>query len=70
AESAIWRLSLAPSKAPGVIDHIKRVLDARHFYDWGGSLVWLAVNASEDAGSTVVRNAMRGLGGHATLLRA
>ncbi|MBV5269574.1 MAG: FAD-binding protein [Afipia sp.] len=70
AESAIWRLSLAPSKAPGIVAHIKRVLDARHFYDWGGGLVWLAVDAPEDAGSKVIRDAMRGLGGHATLLRA
>lgn len=70
AESAIWRFSLAPSKAPGVIAHIQRVLDTRHFYDWGGGLVWLAVNASEDAGSKVIRDAMHGLGGHATLLRA
>ncbi len=70
AESAIWRLSLAPSKAPGTVAHIKRVLDARHFYDWGGGLVWLAVDAPGDAGSKVIRDAMRGLGGHATLLRA
>lgn len=70
AGSAIWRLSLAPSKAAGIVACIKRLLDVRHFYDWGGGLVWLAVNASEDAGSKVIRDAMRGLGGHATLLRA
>ncbi|WIG52170.1 MAG: Glycolate dehydrogenase, FAD-binding subunit GlcE [Afipia sp.] len=70
AESAIWRLSLAPSKAPGIVTCIKRALDVRHFYDWGGGLVWLAVNASEDAGSMVIRDAMRGSRGHATLLRA
>ncbi len=70
AESAIWRLSLAPSKASGIVAHIGQVLDTRHFYDWGGGLVWLAVNASEDAGSKVIRDAMRGLNGHATLLRA
>ncbi len=70
AESAIWRLSLPSSKAPGVVAYIRRVLDIRHFYDWGGGLVWLAVNASADAGSKVIRGAMRGLGGHATLLRA
>lgn len=69
-DSAIWRLSLAPSKAAGIVACIKRILDVRHFYDWGGGLVWLAVNASEDAGSKVIRDAMRGLGGHATLLRA
>lgn len=67
---AIWRLSLTPSKAPGVLADIRRKLDIRHFYDWGSGLVWLAVATSDDAGELVIRSAMRGVGGHATLVRA
>lgn len=69
-DSAVWRLSLAPSKAPGVVANIGRKLEMRHFYDWGGGLVWLAASASGDAGVAVIRDAMRGVGGHATLVRA
>lgn len=69
-EAAVWRLSVAPSKAAKVLAEIRSKLEIRHFYDWGGGLVWLAVATSDDAGDLVIRNAMRHVGGHATLVRA
>jgi glycolate oxidase FAD binding subunit len=47
-------------------------VSADYFLDWGGGLVWAAIETSaEDAGANAVRTAigMHG-GGYATLLRA
>ena len=60
----IWRLSLIPSSAPQAVAALAARLDIRHFYDWGGGLVWLSVPAGTDAAS--VRT---GLQGYATKLR-
>ena len=65
---AVWRLSTAPSRAPHVVAQIARNLAIRHFYDWGGGLIWLACPASGDAGATLVRAALDAKG-HATLVR-
>ena len=64
----VWRLSVAPSEAPGVVAKIKEQIDARHFYDWAGGLVWLDVPPTEDASTTVIRGAIGT--GHAMLIRA
>ncbi len=61
---------MAPSKAPRALADIRRKLGVRYFYDWGGGLVWLAVVGADDAGASVVREAMVNTGGHATLVRA
>jgi glycolate oxidase FAD binding subunit len=73
-ESAIWRLSVAPTRGPAVVAAVKRKLSARYFYDWGGGLIWLAGAAEGDAGALALREALREAagyeGGHATLIRA
>ncbi len=71
-EAAIWRLSVAPTQAPKLIEMLARQVAARYFYDWGGGLIWLAVPAGDDAGAGWVRSAWAevGSGGHATLIRA
>lgn len=70
-EEAVWRLSLAPGNGPKAAAAIARALpQARWFYDWGGGLVWLAVQAQGDAGAAAIRAAIGRLGGHATLVRA
>lgn len=70
-DEAVWRLSLAPTNGPKAVATITRSLPgARWFYDWGGGLVWLAVPPEGDAGAAAVRDALRPLGGHATLVRA
>jgi glycolate oxidase FAD binding subunit len=67
-ERAIWRVSLAPSKAPRFIARLGAEALA-HLFDWGGGLVWLASEPTESAASAV-RAALAPLGGHATLVRA
>jgi glycolate oxidase FAD binding subunit len=67
---AIWRVSTAPSRAPDLVRLVQRNGAVAHFYDWGGGLVWLAVEASGDAREKDVRAAVAACGGHATLVRA
>ncbi len=67
-DHAVWRLSLPPSTAPGIAADLARCLELRHFYDWGGGLLWLAVGGAADGGAAAVRAALAGCGGHATLI--
>ncbi len=69
-DRAVWRVSVAPSKAAAAVARIRSTLDIRHFYDWGGGLVWIAAPASGDAGSAAIREGLAGTGGYATLMRA
>ncbi|MGL4438390.1 MAG: FAD-binding protein [Bosea sp. (in: a-proteobacteria)] len=71
-DAAIWRISTAPTRTPGMVAAIAAAVPgARWFYDWGGGLVWLAVPPHEgDAASATIRAAVASAGGHATLIRA
>jgi glycolate oxidase FAD binding subunit len=67
---AVWRISTAPTQGPELVERVRRALEARWFYDWGGGLVWLATADAGDAGAGVIRAATKDFGGHATLVRA
>ena len=70
-EAAIWRLSVAPTQAAKIVSALSLEVAARHFYDWGGGLIWLAVEPWDDAQADKVRAALaKAGGGHATLVRA
>jgi len=62
---AVWRISLRPSDAPGLVAALPHT-GAR--YDWGGGLVWLLTEETDDAAAAVRAEAAR-LRGHATLVR-
>ncbi len=70
----LWRLSVPPTTAAGVVPEIARALPrasaVQAMFDWAGGLIWLAVEGVEDAAQGVVRGAVAGGGGHATLIRA
>lgn len=66
--SSVWRLSVTPTEGARIASAVTERLDAVHFYDWAGGLVWLAVAGSEDGGESVIRSALTS--GHATLVRA
>lgn len=73
--TAIWRLSVAPSRGPAVVAAVRETHAVlRYFYDWGGGLVWIAVSADGDAGAASIREALAEAAGpesgHATLIRA
>jgi len=70
-ERLVWRLSVPPADGARVAADIASKLSAEAYFDWGGGLVWLAVDpAVERAGQGVIRDAIRHGGGHATLIRA
>ncbi|QQA43461.1 FAD-binding protein [Pelagovum pacificum] len=58
----VWRLSVKPSDAPGLVDRLPD--GAEVMLDWGGGLVWVAV-----APGTDLREALGPFRGHATRVR-
>lgn len=70
----LWRLCPTPAAAPLVQQQVRAKLPSSEgFYDWGGGLLWLSIDAREagaDGGAQVVRNALRQAAGHATLILA
>src|SRR5438477_428722 len=65
-ERAVWRISVAPARGAAIGEALARSLDAVWYLDWGGGLLWLAVQEREDAGAQVIRAAIRGHDGHGT----
>ena len=66
----IWRLSVPPMNGAGVAEQLTAGTGVSVFYDWGGGLIWLTMDATPDAGHETVRRAVEAAGGHATLVRA
>lgn len=62
-EWPLWRLIVAPGRAPGVVAALP---DAEWLFDWAGGLVWLA----SDGDPAAIRAAAEAAGGHAALVRA
>lgn len=70
-DRAIWKLSTAPAAGTALYEVLKDEIDADGFLDWAGGLIWLSVAPSvPDAGHQAIRQALKTLGGHATLIRA
>ena len=69
-EYPIWRLSVPPTQGPAVVAAVRRSHGAEALYDWGGGLIWLVVEPSQDAGQAAIRAAVASSGGHALLVRA
>ena len=66
----IWRLSVPPTEGSRLALKILEGRPGEMFYDWAGGLVWLAVDAADDAHGDAVRSRLAAVGGHATLIRA
>lgn len=69
-EGAVWRVSLRPSDAPGVISALKNQGEFEIHADWGGGLLWLLTPEAGDAGAALIRAETKRAGGHSTLVRA
>ncbi len=68
-EGDVWRLSVKPTDAPGIVARIMaRMGDVEAIHDWGGGLVWLLVPEGA-AGAEIRRAVAEAGGGHATLIR-
>ncbi len=66
----LWRLSVPPASGAAVAARVANDAALRALFDWGGGLVWLAIDDAPDAGESAVRAAVAAAGGHATLVRA
>jgi glycolate oxidase FAD binding subunit len=69
-DKAVWRVSTAPTEGSALAAQVASAIDARWFHDWSGGLLWIATDASGDAGADAIRSAVWAHGGHATLIRA
>ena len=61
----VWRISVKPSDAPGLVESVERHAETEALYDWGGGLVWMLV-----PDGTPLRDYIVDYSGHATLIRA
>lgn len=66
----VWRLSVPPADGSRVALKILEGNPGEALYDWGGGLVWLALEPADGAHADVVRRYVDEVGGHATLFRA
>ena len=64
----LWRLSVTPSDAPGIVKKLRTRTELRCCYDWAGGLLWIELPQSADAGTAMIRGALAS--GHAMLFRA
>ncbi|WP_424811063.1 FAD-binding protein [Roseococcus sp. YIM B11640] len=68
-DEAVWRLSLAPSEAPGAVAALRAAFAAKLLLDCGGGLVWVAGPATAHSHGAVMQAAANA-GGTFTLFRA
>lgn len=68
----VWRISVAPTQGPAVVEALSAHGTVDAFYDWGGGLVWLAMDGQAPARQAELIRGCVGHkgGGHATLMRA
>lgn len=71
----LWRVCCPPAAAPSVLAAVQAEYGdaAEAYYDWGGGLVWLSLDAAAagfGGGAAIVRAALRQASGHATLFLA
>ncbi|MCR9218889.1 MAG: FAD-binding protein [Alphaproteobacteria bacterium] len=70
-ERVIWKISLPPTDAPAFLHAVAEIKGAEAYCDWGGGLVWLALDAPKTGAEGVVRDALkRAESGWAQLFRA
>ena len=66
---ALWRLSVKPMDAAAIAGEVTDRLGGSVSFDWGGGLVWCAIEEGKRDQADIVRAAVAGHGGHATLIR-
>ncbi len=66
----VWRLSVPPMNGANVLEALSAIDGARAFMDWAGGLIWADMPVSDHGSAQLVRGAIAGCGGHATLMRA
>ena len=68
-DQAIWKISLAATQAPALLKKLAGLAGCRLYLDWGGAMIWLAVDCGGDAQAGALR-ALLPDGAHAMLMVA
>ena len=63
-DAPLWRINVAPREGAAIVAAIEP-LGAKWMLDWGGGLIWAAV----DGDPAIIRDAAARVGGHAMLVR-
>jgi glycolate oxidase FAD binding subunit len=66
----VWRIVCPPASGGAFGQALARETGGDVIYDWGGGLIWAALPPSADAGAALLRERLKAIRGHATLLRA
>jgi glycolate oxidase FAD binding subunit len=67
---SVWRIVCPPASGGAFGQALARETGGDVIYDWGGGLIWAALPPSADAHAALLRQRLKAIGGHATLLRA
>lgn len=67
-DTALWRISVAPSEGPKLAEKLVAETGGRYSLDWAGGLVWFEVPDAQDAHAATIRSGFAH--GHAMLVRA
>ncbi len=69
-DRVVWKISVPPQAGRKVLETLRASEPSiEGFLDWGGGLVWLAVDDKDTGRHPAVRAAAEAAGGHATLIR-
>jgi glycolate oxidase FAD binding subunit len=66
----VWRIVCPPASGGAFGQALARETGGDVIYDWGGGLIWAALPPAADAHAALLRERLKAIGGHATLLRA
>ncbi len=68
--AAVWRISVRPGDAPGLLAELAARFAFETRLDWGGGLIWLAAEAGDGAAlHRALQDAVARIRGHATLVK-
>ncbi len=66
----VWRIVCPPASGGAFGQALARDTGGEVIYDWSGGLIWAALPPAADAHATLLRERLKPIGGHATLIRA
>ena len=66
----VWRIVCPPASGGAFGQALARKTGGDVIYDWGGGLIWAALPPAADAHAALLRQRLKPIGGHATLVRA
>jgi glycolate oxidase FAD binding subunit len=69
-ENPLWRIAVAPSKAPLIVRALSAFFPVSAAYEWAGGLIWLELPPSSDASVSEVRRVVAEFDVDSMLMRA